>query len=166
MGSEPDELAKDVDRETLLAVYAVLNSRYSSNTTLQWQIPIYVFTAQAALLAGLIASKGGTAIGLGWLALAVGSVGSLVMRRIELTARWDRQLLSRYEDALLGVESPLRLLHDESFPARLRALPLASVSTRIRRADLLLALLLPPAALVMVLMLTLGGAGVAVGYVK
>lgn len=152
--------------QVLLAIYAVLNSRYESNTTLQWQIPIYAFTAQAALLAGLIASRGETSVGLGWLAFAVGFVGILVMRRIELTARWDRQLLSKFEDYLLGANSPWRLLHDDSFPARLDAHPLLSASSILRQVDLRLAILLPPATLVMLLMLSLGCAGVIVGYLR
>ena len=164
--TQPEECSNEIDREVLLAVYAALNSRYQSNTTLQWQIPAYIFTAQAALLAGLLASKGGTSIGLGWLAFIVGVFGPLVMRRIELTARWDRQRLSTYEDELLGADSKWRLLHDDSFPARIRAVPLTSVSTAIRRVDLLVARLLPPAAILMLLMFAVGSAALIVGYLK
>jgi hypothetical protein len=164
--TQPEEGSGEIDQQVLLAVYAALNSRYESNTTLQWQIPAYIFTAQAALVAGLLASKGGTSVGIGWLALTVGVFGPLVMRRIELTARWDRQRLSAYEDEILGPESKWRLLHDDSFPARLRAMPLASVSTLIRRIDLVVAKVLPPAAILMLLMLVLGCASVIIGYLK
>jgi hypothetical protein len=150
----------------MLAVYGVLNARYASNTTLQWQIPIYVFTAQAALLAGLIASKGTTSIGLGWLAFVVGTIGPFVMRRIELTARWDRKLLSTYEDTLLGKHSQWRLLHDETLPARFRLMPLTWGGQFHQHLDLFVVKFFPPGVLVMGLMFMLGCAGTLVGYLK
>jgi uncharacterized membrane protein HdeD (DUF308 family) len=147
----------------LLAVYQALNQRYASNTTLQWQIPLYVIPAQVGLLAGIIASRHALAAVLGVAALVVGIIGSIVMRRIELTARWDRQKLDDFEREILPDKLSLRLLHDSQFIDRLRERQLRSSSTGFRRIELRLMLLFPPSLMVVVLMTVLGALATAVG---
>src|SRR5690349_1537687 len=78
-----------------------------SNTTLQWQIPLYVVPAQVALFIGVTSTDGTVSVALGAAAALIGVVGALVMRRIELTARWDRQSLDEFE-ALLFAPPPKR----------------------------------------------------------
>ncbi len=151
------------EQASLLAVYEALNQRYASNTTLQWQIPLYVIPAQVGLLAGIIASHHALATVLGVAALVVGFIGSIVMRRIELTARWDRQTLDEFERQILSNDSPLRLLHDAQFADRLRERRLKSSSTGLRRLELRLMLLFPPSMMVVVLMVVLGALATAVG---
>jgi uncharacterized membrane protein HdeD (DUF308 family) len=147
----------------VLAVYQALNQRYASNTTLQWQIPLYVIPAQVGLLAGIIASHHALAAALGVAALVVGIIGSIVMRRIELTARWDRQTLDDFEREILPDAHSLRLLHDAQFVDRLRERQLKSSSAGLRRIELRLMLLFPPSLMVVVLMIVLGALATAVG---
>src|ERR1700759_5219534 len=104
------------DRDDPLAqVYLVLNSRYGSNTTLQWQVPLYVFPVQAALIVGIASSSGGLAVALGAIAAFIGAIAALVMWRIELTARLDRQTLGEFEERLLPDDPQMTLLHNAQF---------------------------------------------------
>jgi hypothetical protein len=148
------------DQNVLLGMYQVLNERYASNTTLQWQIPLYVIPAQVGLLAGIIASRHALAATLGGAALLVGVIGSIVMRRIELT---DRQKLDEFESELLHGDSPLRLLHDAQFSERLREQALRVAASRYRKTELRLMLLFPPSVTVIALMIALGALASAVG---
>jgi hypothetical protein len=153
----PAHIQADGRLTTLLTVYGVLHSRYESNTTLQWQIPIYVIPAEGVLLVGLLSTSSDIVRRfLGVIALALGFLGCVVMRRIELTARWDRQYLDVFEDELLKEEPQFKLLHDQSFPARLRARPLSSAHSFIRKADLAFMHLAPAGSVVMLMMALLG----------
>ena len=150
---------------SLLAVYATLFARCSSNSTLQWQVPAFVLASQGALLAGVLVTTGALALSLGVGSAVFGGAGALAMRRIELTARWDRELLDEYEKRLLVNDEDLRLHHDAVFPERLRLRPLSSSRSKAKRFELALLRLTPPSLIVMLLMIGLGlvciGAGLS-----
>lgn len=149
--------------ETVLAVYQVLYERYASNTSLQWQIPLYAIPAQAALFVGIAASSGFLAVLLGVVAAAIGIIGAIVMRRIELTARWDRQAMDEFESRLLPRDAGLHLLHDAQFQARLRRRPLRSSQSPARRFELWLMMKFPPSLTLMLLLITVGATAAGVG---
>jgi hypothetical protein len=112
-------------------VYQALNARYSSNTSLQWQVPLYVLPVEAALIVGITATEGFWALGLGVIAAAIGLVGVPVMWRIESVARWDRQALDEFEAILLPAQDAgLRLMHSAHFNVRLDAKPLKMARSR------------------------------------
>src|SRR5579884_429884 len=85
-----------------LAAYQVLASRYASTTQAQWQVPLLAMTAEAALLAGILATKA-TSIAaiLSAVSVVIACIAPLATRRIELTAWWDREMLDAYEANLL-----------------------------------------------------------------
>jgi hypothetical protein len=157
---------KQTHRPNVLAVYQVLYERYASNTSLQWQIPLYAIPAQAALFVGIAASEGFLAALLGAMAAVIGFVGAIVMRRIELTARWDRQTMDEFEARLLPQHDALRLLHDEQFRTRLERRPLQSSSSRAKRIELWLMMKFPPSLTVMLLLIVVGGVAAGVGLDK
>ncbi|HTQ69655.1 MAG TPA: hypothetical protein VMI13_13285 [Solirubrobacteraceae bacterium] len=152
-----------LNQENMLAVYQAANLRYASNTTLQWQIPLYVIPTQVGLVAGIVVSHHAIAAVLGATAFVVGLVGWIVMRRIELTARWDRQTLDDFESQMLPRDSPLRLLHDAQFSDRLRERQLKSSATGLRKLELRLMLLFPPSLMICVLMILFGALAAVVG---
>lgn len=118
-------------RERVIPVYQALNARYSSNTSLQWQVPLYVLPVQAALIVGITATEGFWAFVLGVVAAAIGLVGVPVMWRIESVARWDRQALDEFESVLLPAhDADLRLMHSAHFNVRLNAKPLQMARSR------------------------------------
>jgi hypothetical protein len=139
-----------------VAVYQVANERYMSNTTLQWQIPLYAIPAQAALFVGVAATEGVISIVLGGVALVIGGVGAVVMRRIELTARWDRQTLDEFEEVLLPTRPVLHLMHNAPFKSRLRSKKLLSSQILPKRVELRLMRLFPPSLSLMVLLILVG----------
>lgn len=152
-------------RENILGVYQALNERYASNTTLQWQIPLYAVPAQAALFVGIAASAGLLSFLLGLLAAAIGLIGAVVMRRIELTARWDRQALDHFEKRLLPEDGSLLLLHDAPFKTRLERRELRSSRSPAKQLELRLMKMFPPSLTVMVLLVTVGLFAAVVGFV-
>jgi len=156
------EVGPESDIGNMRVIYGVLFERYASNTSLQWQIPMYVIPAQAALYVGIAAGGSDLGIFLGALACAVGLIGPIVMRRIELTARWDRQLLDEYEQRI-APESDLLLLHDSQFLARLNRMELRSSRKGLRRFELELMKAFPPSLTVMLIMATIGVAGLFFG---
>lgn len=90
------------DPEALLTAYQVLFARYASTTQAQWQVPFLGMTAEAALLAGILASHARliSAI-LAIVSIVVAIACPAATRRIELTAWWDRDMLDDYERKLL-----------------------------------------------------------------
>jgi hypothetical protein len=121
-------------RERIVAVYQALNARYSSNTTLQWQVPLYVLPVQAALIVGISGAEGSFALVLGAVGVLLGIVGAPVMWRIESVARWDRQALDEFEATLLDPrDAHLRLMHSAHFNARLKEKPLQMGRSRVAR---------------------------------
>lgn len=153
-------------REGVIAVYQVLNGRYGSNTTLQWQVPLYVFPVQAALIVGINAAEGPLALVLGLVAVLLGVAGAPVMWWIQWIARWDRQALDEFESVLLAPpDSDLRLMHAAKFDQRLKAKPLAMDGSRAQRlaAPYILKYFRPSrtiSLLMVVVGLTAGGMGV------
>lgn len=122
------------DRDGVIAVYQALNGRYSSNTTLQWQIPLYVLPVQAALIVGITAAEGYVALALGVVGGLLGVLGAPVMWRIESVARWDRQALDEFESVLLPSRySFLRLMHSAHFNDRTKRKPLRMGRSRFAR---------------------------------
>jgi hypothetical protein len=103
---------------------------------------------------------------LGGSARVLGGVGAVAMRRIELTPRWDRQLLDEYEAVLLAHDRDLRLLHNHSFPARLRVRPLESSAGRAQAFELWLTKRVPPGLAVMLLIISLGAIGLIFGLLR
>lgn len=85
------------------------------------------------------------------------------MRRIELTARWDRQMMDEFEARLLPHDDALRLLHDEQFRARLERRPLRSSSSRAKRLEVWLMMKFPPSLTIMLLLIVIGGVAAGVG---
>lgn len=112
-------LPDGVDPETLAGPYSVLFSRYQSNTDLQWRVPAFVLPVViGSLAAGISVNSAAVQVVLAFVALLAGTVGALLMRRIEMTARWDRMLLDRYEKVILRDADALELLHGASFGER------------------------------------------------
>jgi hypothetical protein len=105
-----------------LAAYQVLASRYASTTSFQWQVPAFGLTAQAALLAGIVATDSGS-VGaiLATVSVIVAIAALVTTRRVELTAWWDRSMLDRYEERLLPAD--LRLHHTLRLHERLKRRP-------------------------------------------
>jgi uncharacterized membrane protein YphA (DoxX/SURF4 family) len=157
---------RDHSSDGLLAVYNVANQRYMSNTTLQWQIPLYGIPAQAALFVGIATTTGAISVALGGVALLIGFVGAVVMRRIELTARWDRQTLDEFEQLLLPRGSSLSLMHDAPFKARLRKKRLLSSASFLKRIELRLMRLAPPSLALMVLLILVGTGASVLGMTR
>lgn len=149
--------------QSVLALYQVLYERYASNTSLQWQIPLYAIPAQAALFVGIAATSGLLALLLGIVAVTIGLVGAIVMRRIELTARWDRQAMDEFESRLLPGHIGLHLLHDAPFRTRLERRPLRSSQSAAKRFELWLMMKFPPSLTVMLLLIIVGAVAAGVG---
>jgi hypothetical protein len=146
----------------LVAVYGVANQRYMSNTSLQWQIPLYAVPAQVALVVGVTATEGTTSILLGSAAALIGLVAVLVMRRIELTAQWDRRALDEFEAVLLPDRPALHLMHASQFRDRVRAKPLPPSRSLLKRWEARWSLYPPPSFALMLLILTVGFAALGI----
>jgi hypothetical protein len=87
-----------------------LASRYASTTSFQWQVPAFGLTAQAALLAGIVATDSSSvATVLAIVSIVVAVAALVTTRRVELTAWWDRAMLDCYEEVLLPAD--FRLHH-------------------------------------------------------
>jgi hypothetical protein len=156
----------DTGDSGVLAAYAVLSARYESNTTLQWQIPAYVIAIEGSLLAGVLIARGLVTVLLGSVAFILSGVGSAVMRRIELTARWDRELLDLYETRLLASEPDLQLHHGKAFRERLQLRELRSSRSRLKTIELRCLLWVPPSLSTMILIIVLGLLALAVGLAR
>lgn len=112
-----DVVGPDLQQE--LAAYEVLSSRYTSTTQAQWQVPLLAMTAEAALLAGILATKATSiAAVLSVVSVVIACIAPLATRRIELTAWWDREMLDAYEQRLLP--EGWRLYHSLRLFERLR----------------------------------------------
>lgn len=102
----------------MVAAYQVLASRYASTTAFQWQVPAFGLTAQAALLAGIVATHSHSVPAILALVSVIIAIAALVTtRRVELTAWWDRSMLDAYEEQLL--EPGFRLHHSRRLHERM-----------------------------------------------
>jgi hypothetical protein len=163
----PGRETRDNRLRIKLAIYQALHGRYVSNASLQWQVAVYVIAAQAALLAGTIATReAASRWALGGADLVVGLLGALVCRRIELTAWIDREHLDELEETLARDEPEFWLHHGDTFAERLDRRGL-SISERnaLRRLDLRVARHVRPGVGLAVLMVVLGATALFVAAV-
>lgn len=110
------------DEAALLTAYEVLASRYASTTAFQWQVPAFVLAGQAGVIVAIISvgnMAGAVLLGVG--SLLAAAAAAVVIRRVELTAWWDRAMLDAYEEKLLPRE--FRLHHARNLDGRLRHRP-------------------------------------------
>jgi hypothetical protein len=160
--------APDDSLRRQLSIYQVLHNRYASNAGLQWQVAVYIIAAQAALLAGTIATREATPRwALGVADLTVGVLGALVCRRIELTAWIDREHLDALEDIIARGHPELKLHHADTFVERLerRGLHISNHGL-LRRLDLQVARHVRPGVGLAVLMVVLGATALFVAGVQ
>jgi hypothetical protein len=115
----------------IIAVYQTLYARYENHTDKIWLIPSLILAAETLLFAGVFAISSRLAVGvLGVLGFVIAFVGLMTMRRFDLSALLDRNLLDIYEERLLGLvksvkttEKPWpRLAHGIRFPDRIKHL--------------------------------------------
>lgn len=144
--------------QRLLAIYQVLHDRYATTTGLQWQVAVYTIAAQAALIAGIIAAPSSAVT---WIfsvaALAVGVLGALTARRIELTAWLDREQLDELEADIAKDHPEWLLHHGDTFKQRLKRRGLQTAKrSRIHEFDLWLTRYVPPGSALALVMALLG----------
>lgn len=122
-------------RETLLAVYAVVAERRVSQADLTWQVPSMSFAGQAFLL-GLALNGGGTPLTqavAGALSLVVAVMSLQVFRKHQYLERMDSERLREIERSL-GVEAVLgHLPHGAGYLERDDAPPRALARLRATR---------------------------------
>ena len=110
MGTE----SSTVESKTLAPVYQALVGRFSSITTVRWQLLALGLTAQGFIIgaASQIRDRPVTAVLLAAVILLVGAVVIIAGRFIELLLMVDRILLDQYEERMLPAHAHnLRLQH-------------------------------------------------------
>src|ERR1700677_4116213 len=115
----------------IIAIYQTLYARYDNHTDLIWRVPSFILTAEALVFAGIFTISSRMAVGvLGSLGAIIAFVGLLTMRRFDLSALLDRNLLDIYEERLFSLAEAAkstgkpwpRLAHGTRFPDRIRLL--------------------------------------------
>ena len=117
---EPESAGLHQDPGVVLAVYQTLAARRSSHADVLWRVPAFVLTAETFVYAGLlIITPRQAIIVLGLLGVLTALFGAITMRRAQLAAGIDDDLLDWFEDRMLGPErQKYRLHHAASFDRR------------------------------------------------